>query len=486
VANPRTSVILLALAVAVLVTLAPGGTSFTDGRQSPLAQHSSAPRSLSFSFVASNYALRTLPPEAWPYATTAVLPLVDTGLHDEAGVRLVMVEGVAYDHPVAQAQFAIGLISSYLNSGDPTYLSRAEAQAQRLIDTAVLSRGALYFPYPFGFDLHGNPADAMVAPWYSAMAQGQALTALVRLFEVTGKSQYQDAAHLVFNSFTNLRADDGPWTVFVDANGYLWFEEYAQGLPDRTYNGQTFAIYGLWDYYRMTQNPDALLLLQGGMTTVAQYFPSIRVAGWVSRYCLAHGVQSGTYHQIHIDQALQLYRMTGAVQFGREADLLFVDYPNPILSGTVHFSAGTHTGYKFNPSGGIVSSRPYTLSRISTAPFSLRVRIKGRSGYWLRITAGIWAGYMIPEAPGRSYVAGLLPLRLTYDPLRTVTFAAGRYTGYTFNPAGAVTTSRTATLPRPSQAATDQRVTINGVAHVRIVNGIWAGMYVPLSTGVSY
>ncbi len=444
------------------------------------------PGSLSFSFVASGYTLRTLAPSAWPYATTAVLPLEDPGLHDEAGVRLVSVNGVAYDHPVAQAQFAIGLIASYQNSGEPAYLGRAEAQVQRLIDTAVLSRTAMYFPYPFGFNMHGNPADTMVAPWYSAMAQGQALSALVRLFEATGDPAYQDAAHLVFNSFANLRAADVPWTVFVDGSGYLWFEEYAKDPPDRTYNGHVFAIYGLWDYYRMTQNPDALLLMQGGMSTVSHYFPSIRAASWVSRYCLAHGVQSGTYHEIHIGQALQLYGMTGAWEFGRQADLLFVDYPNPNVKGTVRFAAGSHTGYTFNASGAVVGSRRYTLSKTSTAPFSLRVRIKGRPGYWLRITAGIWAGYMIPESLGRSYVPGLLPLSLTYDPLRKVTFGPGRYTGYTFNSAGAVITSRTATLPRLSSAATDQRVTINGVAHVRIVNGIWTGMFVPLTAGVSY
>jgi hypothetical protein len=202
---------------------------------------------------------------------------------------------------------------------------------------------------------------------------------------------------------------------------------------------------------------------------------------------VSHGIQSATYHQLHIDQLLKLYTMTGAVELARDADLLYVDYPRPSLIATLTFVAGTHTGYRFNWStGAIIGSKTATLSRSSSAPVATRERIKGRAGYWFRITAGIWAGYWIPETPGRSYVAGQLALVQAYDPPRTVTFAAGTYVGYVFNAGGAVTKSKVASLSRTSTASADQRVVINGRGYLRITNGIWAGMFVPLGTGISY
>jgi hypothetical protein len=440
-----------------------------------------------FSFNATAYGIRALDPTTWPYYTTAVIPLVDTGVHDAAGVRMVNIGGVIYNHPVAQAQYAIANLYSYLATSDVTYLTRAEAQAQRLVDTAVASRGALYFPYPFNFKRHGSSSDVMVAPWYSAMAQGQALTVFVRLYEVTGNEAWRTAADSAYASFLNPKAAGMPWTVFVDSAGYLWLEEYAKDPPDRTYNGQTFALYGLWDYHRLTANPDALQLLRGALTTVAHYFPSIRTTSWISKYCLTHGTLSSTYHQTHLRQLLKLYTITGNVTFARNSDLLYVDYPYPLVSGTVRFAAGNHVGYRFNATGGVTATKSATLSKVSTAPFNGRQRIRNKSGSWLMITAGIWAGYWILEIPGRSYVPGEIPvLAQHYDPVRKISFAPGTYTGYTFSATGAVTGSRRATLTKNSSAAGSKRVTINGTQYIAMTTGIWAGYYIPLTTGVSY
>jgi hypothetical protein len=447
-------------------------------------------RALSFGFVANNYVPQAPPPTQWPYYTTTVVPLVDPGVHDAAGVRMYRIGSTLYNHPVDQAQYAIALIYSYLNSGNVAYLDRARANAQRLIDTSVASRGAIYFPYPFNFARHGVASDTMIAPWYSAMAQGQALTVFVRLFEITGDPAYRTAADLTFNSFLNPRAAGVPWTVLVDSGGYVWFEEYAKDPrpPDLTYNGHLFAIFGLWDYHRLTQNSDALLLFKGGVTTASRYFPNIRAPNWISRYCLTHGVQSATYHAVHGTQFLQLYTLTGAVEFAQKADTLNADYPYPLISGTVQFTAGTFTGYQFSSTGNITALKTYTLSQASTAPFQQRRRIFGRPGSWFLISAGVWSGYWILEVPRRAYMPGMLPAHniLGYSPPRSVTFGAGAHTGYTFNAGGGVTSSRTATLARPSSAPADLRAVINGVPYFRVTAGIWAGMYVPISGLVSY
>ena len=481
----------LALAAAVIlatsVTLGPPAQGSTGA---PSSSQSLTRGALSFSFVASSYVPRTLTPTQWPYYTTTVVPLVDPGVHDAAGVRMYRIGSTLYNHPVDQAQYAIALIYSYQASGNVAYLDRARANAQRLIDTAVTSRGAIYFPYPFNFARHGVSSDTMIAPWYSAMAQGQALTVFVRLFEITGDPAYRTAADLTFNSFRNLRAAGVPWTVLVDSAGYVWFEEYAKDPrpPDLTYNGHIFAIFGLWDYHRLTQDADALLLWRGGLTTTWRYFPNVRAMTWISRYCLTHGVQNALYHAVHGTQLLDLYTLTGAVEFGRATDALNEDYPWPNISGTVYFSAGAFTGYRFSASGAITASKAFTLSQASSAPYQTRRRIFGRAGSWFLIGAGVWSGYWILETPRRAFAPGMLPSLniLDYDPPRAVTFGAGPHTGLTFSPSGGVTSSRTAYLARPSSAPADQRAVINGVPYLRITAGIWAGMYVPLSSVLTY
>jgi hypothetical protein len=193
----------------------------------------------------------------------------------------------------------------------------------------VRQGGALYLPYRFDFPLHGNPNASMRAPWYSGMAQGQALSLFVRLHEVTGDRRWLDAADAVFRTFLMLRPTGGapgtPWIAFVDEAGYYWPEEYPDAIPDRTFNGIVFAAYGLIDYHFATADPDALRLAQATLTTALAALPQIRVLGQVSRYCLEHGVQDERYHRVHIGQMRTLARITADPRFAEWERLLRAD-----------------------------------------------------------------------------------------------------------------------------------------------------------------
>ena len=66
---------------------------------------------LAFSFANDGYALRALGVAERPYYRTQVVSLVDAGIHDASGVRMVNRNGQLYDHPVAQAQYALDLLN---------------------------------------------------------------------------------------------------------------------------------------------------------------------------------------------------------------------------------------------------------------------------------------------------------------------------------------------------------------------------------------
>src|SRR5439155_21196704 len=143
------------------------------------------------------------------------------------------------------------------------------------------------------------------------------------------------------------------------------------------------------------------------------------------------------------------------------------------VDATAHFTGGSHISYKFDAAGRIIGSRQYTLSRASQATASSRHSIPGRAGAWLQIANGVWAGYWIREAPNLAFIQGMQSRTVSYNPPRPVSFAAGTYSGYTFDAAGHVITRKTGTLSRSSPASTTMRAIINGSTYLRISSGTW-------------
>ena len=150
---------------------------------------------------------------------------------------------------------------------------------------------------------------------------------------------------------------------------------------------------------------------------------------------------------------------------------------------TLTFLSGSHTGYRFDSGGRVIAARTASLSRASGAPTSQRsTLIPGQSGAWFQVTAGIWAGYWVPESAA-VYLPGIAS-QTTFSPLAAVAFGAGSHTGYRFDAAGQITASRLASLSRASGASAGARAIINGQPYLAIANGIWAGYWVPESASV--
>lgn len=271
--------------------------------------------------------MRPLAPGERPYALARRAPYRLRGPVDSEGVPLFAFGGDQTYHPVKIAQQALSDLESYRSGGGAHFLDRARREVNRLVREAVTTRDALYYPYRFDFPLGGDTSDMMVAPWYSAMAQGQVLSALVRLFEATDDERLREPMQLTFESFLRLREEGEPWTVFVDEDGYLWFEEYAKDPPMRVLNGHIFAMFGLYDYHRLTSHSLAAKLFRGGAATVARYGADFRDPGGISRYCLrVPSIRNEKYHLIHQEQLRLLTAMTDDPSFARLADQLAADH----------------------------------------------------------------------------------------------------------------------------------------------------------------
>jgi D-glucuronyl C5-epimerase C-terminus len=443
---------------------------------------------LDFTFRRTAYAMHSLPENMLPYRLGSPIPRVDTGVKDAAGVRMYKVGNKLYNHPVAQAGYGLDNLESYVLSNDAFYLTRAKAQAERLMTEARNYNGGWFIRYPFTFDLHGMASERLYAPWFSGMAQGQALSLFVRLYEVTKEPKYKNAADGVYATFLLPKGKSNPWSVFVDTSGNLWFEEYAGPHPDKTYNGHIFAAWGVWDYWRITQEPTAKTLFQGGLTTIAENFhPHMRTPNWRSKYCKAHPqVDSDKYHYLHSSLLYKTYMMTQNYGFARYADVLVQDAPYEHHNLTIGLHAGRQDAVKFDVNGKVTARKSVTLPAPSQAPANLRRRVKGQPGLWYQITAGTFAGHYLQENPRRALMRGQI-LRVSFYPARTATMNAGSVvTGYVFRADGSVASAQSYRPTVATNVAIGERSYWNGTLYLKVSQGPLAGHHIPATSVLLY
>lgn len=474
------------LALAMLLTL--GQATAPAAIAAPVARADEPPAGSAatvgpFTFETGPYALRALAPESLPYNGSTLVS--SCGLTDALGVAMFKhLDGNIYNHPVNQARCALNMMRNYRLDPAPAYLDQAIANANRLVATSVTHRGGTFFPYPFSWN---NPnRGRMVPPWFSAMAQGQALSTFVRLHEWTGDPVWLQRAHGVFASFKVPRGDGTPWVVGVE-DGRLWLDEYPSTPLDRVFNGHNFGMYGLYDYWRVTGSAEARLLVLGAIHSSWTMVPRLRVLGGISQYCLSqkcldHRVRNPAYHVTHIGQMRQIHAITGHWHFASTAEALAADRPVP-TSGRAVLSSGTHAGYRFDAAG------IGTLASSADLPSSTDYRYERRdvpggavrpgNGIWLRLVEGPLAGLWVRESM-RARPLGFVD-RLQFGVDRRVRVEAGRYVGRTYGSDGAVTGSVEA-MTGAMVWSYREYARINGAPSILLSSGPLAGAWLTLDT----
>jgi len=447
--------------------------AFVDGNRLTVTAPWS--RLVPFRFRVSGVTLRDVDPSAYPLLRLGrPIPKVDTGVHDDQGVRMSLYGGKLYDHVTPQASYGLQNLASYNLTGDPFYLARAEAQAQRLIARHHLVGSAWFHPNDFAWPL-------MTPPWYSAMGHGLSMALFGGLYEATGHTIYLQAAQGTFASYLIRGPLSSPWIVSVDGNGFLWLQEYPRNNADPVLNGHMFSAFGLYDYYQLTHDKRALELFNGALTTVLHYASWFRQPGWRSYYRFSRNlVASQGYHGIHVSQFMTMYRLTGLTTFARLADAFKSDYPKPEISGSIRVVPGIYTGLRFDSSGRAIGRRTYRVTHAVRLPVTRRERIYHQSGYWFLTTSGPWTGLHLRERAGSVYLPGELRF-LNYDPPRKLVLPAGHvYTGRTFDDDGAITATLRFSAGSPTTATVRLRARVNGADQVLVAGGPLAGYWLRL------
>jgi heparosan-N-sulfate-glucuronate 5-epimerase len=247
------------------------------------------------------------------------------GAYDPSGIPLLDYHGYIGPqyNPIAIAQYGLGNYNLFRRS----LLGQTEDATRRkkffLIADWLCSHleqnphGLAVWNHHFDWEYRNT----LKAPWYSALAQGQGISVLVRAWKESSDSRYLEAARRALASFYQPVTEGG--VAFTDDRGDLWFEEYIVSPPTHILNGFIWAVWGVYDYFLATKDDAAQNLFSRAVQTLLHNLDRYDLGFW-SLY-----EQSGTrlpmvastfYHRLHIVQLRIMHRLTEEKDFVRIAD----------------------------------------------------------------------------------------------------------------------------------------------------------------------
>jgi hypothetical protein len=254
---------------------------------------------------------------------------------DAAGLPTVKYGDKFYYNPVTIAQHAL------MEHGRPGGPSPKFIPAVDYLLGMMGADGALRYEFPFEKYATGE----MYQPgWISGMAQGVAISAFTRAYDVTHDHKYLDAAKKALG-FMMLPADKGgPLTTLErfppEPSNAPFIMEYPQSPPVYTLNGYMFSMLGLYDYAAATNDEAVKEFAAKCLDTLKIILPYYDM-GSISAYDLSYitipknrkGHRSRPhiswpYHAIHVELLWALYNLTGDPVLKETADR-WVSYIEP-------------------------------------------------------------------------------------------------------------------------------------------------------------
>ncbi len=231
------------------------------------------------------------------------------GDFDELGVPRIMDGGELIYSPVNICQYGFMLHADYLETKDEALMQTLKAVLDRLIALQVEKDDTIaWYSYTFDFKYKINP------PWASGMSQGEAISFYLRMYQLTGDEKLLVFANKAYK-FLNIDVKDGG-VMTRDAKDFLWYEEFPSTPSSYVLNGFIYTIFGLYDLYRVSPNPELKSTIEECNATVKYYLPDFD-AGYWSYYDLLKKELVRYYYQknVHVPQLRVLGKLTGDTVF---------------------------------------------------------------------------------------------------------------------------------------------------------------------------
>jgi hypothetical protein len=148
----------------------------------------------------------------------------------------------------------------------------------------------------------------LTAPWTSALASGNAISALLRGWELFGLESHLAAAEAAYQALHQPRAGI---RLYEEADNELWYEEYPAQPPVRVLNGHVYCLLGVADYARVSGDPEAESRWRRAAATAIAHLRDFDLGYWSAYDLRWREPASIHYHKnIHIPQLRVLAALT--------------------------------------------------------------------------------------------------------------------------------------------------------------------------------
>src|SRR5579863_511853 len=199
----------------------------------------------------------------------------DAAPRDPAGV-LLSAPARAY-HPIRIAQFALHRFDLWYLTRDATARTDFLAQATWLRDRQQSGGVEGLYRFDFPWKKYGASTG-----WCSAMAQGEAISVLLRAHAAAPSAGYGDAAVRAAQPFFAGIADGGVvWRSGQD----VFLEEIANEHAAHVLNGCIFALWGIWELWSRSGERRLAPVVEGCVDTLRRWISRFDT-GWWTRYSL--------------------------------------------------------------------------------------------------------------------------------------------------------------------------------------------------------
>lgn len=239
------------------------------------------------------YATSDLP----PYPVDLISEMnVPHGFLDKSGVpfNIAARSYPASYQPTTISQYALVQWNAYLRTGENKHKQAFMAQADWLVTHVVsLSNDTSGWVHTFPLsDFYTSHA------WLSCLTQGNAISVLVRAYQLTGDENYLLIARLAVHTF-ELDIIDGGVSSSVGENG-IFFEEVAVNPSAHILNGFIFGLLGLYDYVAITKDEHIAALIWRSHATMHSLIDKFDRGYWSNYDLLKRHLATYYYHDLHI------------------------------------------------------------------------------------------------------------------------------------------------------------------------------------------
>jgi len=175
-----------------------------------------------------------------------------------------------------------------------------------LMENSMERDGALWLPYGFEYPLFG-----MKVPWYSALAQAEAMTACARRWKHSNDPIWLQRSQ----AFARSLQPPSELTITMSINNMedprfqgrdgLWFMEYPGNMAPYVLNGHAAVLLELHRTHQLTPDPKLTILFERGFLGLTEALPRFDRKGF-SLYSAEGELAGRVYHQKHLMQLRQL------------------------------------------------------------------------------------------------------------------------------------------------------------------------------------